>query len=154
MKAVQIKSYGGPEVIQINEVPNPNLGPGQILVENHAASINPFDGFLRSGGMQNSVSPQMPFTLGGDFAGKVIQTGEGAKNFKIGDEVYGQALVLNGGSGSMAEIVAANEKNSAIKPKRCNFNEAAALPLAGVSAIQALEEHINLQKGQKILIHG
>ncbi len=144
MKAVQINQYGGVEVLQINEnTPKPTPKKGQVLVEVFAASINPFDWKVRQGYMKDAMS--LPATLGGDFAGKVVGTG---------DEIYGSALIFNGGSGSFAQFAAVNIKNSAQKPKNVNFEEAAALPLVGSSAIQALEEHIKLQKGQKILIHG
>lgn len=155
MKAAQFNSYGDIDVIEIKEdAPKPTLKHGQVLVEVHAASINAFDWKLRTGFMQKMIPLQFPFTMGGDFAGKVTQVGEGVTNFKTGDEIYGQAIVLNGGSGTMAEFTAANTANIAIKPKATTFEEAAALPLVGVSALQALEEHIKLQSGQKILIHG
>ncbi len=95
-----------------------------------------------------------PFTLGGDFAGKVVDLSSDVTDFKIGNDVYGQAIVLNGGSGTMAEYTAANTLNTAIKPRSINFEEAGALPLAGVSAIQALEDYMKLHSSQKILIHG
>lgn len=144
MKTVQINQYGGVEVLQINEnAPQPTPKKGQVLVEVYAASINPFDWKVRQGYMKDAMS--LPATLGGDFAGKVVETG---------DEIYGSALIFNGGSGGFAQFAAVNIKNSAQKPKNVNFEEAAALPVVGSSAIQALEEHIKLQKGQKILIHG
>lgn len=154
MKAAQFSSYGGPEVIQINTFSNPTLKPGQILVENFAASINPIDWKVRAGYLQKMVPLQLPVTLGGDFAGKVVEIADDVSNVTVGDEVYGQASILNGSSGAMAEVVAANVANASLKPKRVNFEEGAALPLAGGSALQAIEEHIKLQEGQKILIHG
>jgi NADPH:quinone reductase-like Zn-dependent oxidoreductase len=99
-------------------------------------------------------SLKLPFIPGGDFAGVVKKLGEGTSNFKEGDEVYGQAIVLNGGSGAFAEMAAINTANSALKPKSISLEEAGALPLVGSSAIQALEDHIKLQPKQKILIHG
>lgn len=155
MKAAQINSYGEADVIQINEdTPKPTLKSGQILIENYAASINAIDWKLRAGFLQKMMPATFPFTLGGDFAGKITEVGENVSDFKLGDEVYGQAIFLNGGSGSMAEYVVANSTNTALKPQSISFEEAGALPLVGVSAIQALEDHIKLQKGQKILIHG
>ena len=145
MKAVQINSYGGVEVLEVNEnVPKPSLKQGQILVENYAASINPIDWKIRAGYLQKMAPVPFPATIGGDFAGKVSEVGEGVSEFTVGDEVYGQAIILNGGSGSMAEFIAANGANTGFKPKSVSFEEAAALPLAGVSALQALEEHIKL----------
>ncbi len=155
MKAVQINNYGGTEVIEINEnAPRPTLGKDQILVEVYAASINPVDFGVIAGRMKDMIPLKFPITIGGNFSGVLVEAGKDTTGFKVGDEVYGQALVTNGGSGSMAELAASNIGNSALKPKKTNHEEAASLPLVGVSAIQALEQHIKLQKDQKILIHG
>ena len=155
MKAVQINTYGGNEVLEINgNASKPTLAQGQVLVEVHAASLNPVDGAIRAGYLKEMVPLSFPATLGGDFSGVVTEGGEAVSDFKVGDPVYGQAILLNGGSGSLAQFVAANTANTARKPQNVNYVEAAALPLAGVSALQALEEHIKLEAGQKILIHG
>ena len=155
MKSVQLQQYSKSfETLQLNnQTPSPVLKPGQLLIENHAASVNPFDIKLASGIYKNMMPIQLPAILGGDFAGVVTQVGEGA-TIHVGDEVYGSANILSGGSGTFAEVVAANEKNIAQKPTSVSFTDAAAVVLTGVSAIQALEEHIKLQSGQKILIHG
>lgn len=154
MKAVQYSQYGGPEVLQVNEVEKLFPAKGQVLVEVRAASINPFDYKLMQGYMKEMIPLKFPFTVGGDLSGVVVEVGEGVDNLKVGDEIFGQAYNMGGASGSMAEYAVANVGSIAIKPKNVNFNEAAALPLVGASAIQALEEHIKLQSGQKILIHG
>lgn len=155
MKAVQFNKYGGVDVLGLNEnAPKPSLKQGQVLVEVHAASINPVDWKIRAGYMKDMMPLNFPAILGGDFAGAVTEVGEEVSEFKTGDEVFGSAIVLNGGSGSFAQFLAANVANIAHKPKTVNFEEAAALPLVGASAVQALEEHIKLQSGQKILIHG
>ena len=155
MKAVQIKGYGGVEVIEINDnALKPTPSKNQVLVEVHAASINPVDWKIRSGYLKDMMPLNFPATLGGDFAGAVTEVGEEVSEFKTGDEVFGSAIVLNGGSGSFAQFLVANVANIAHKPKTVNFEQAAALPLVGASAVQALEEHIKLQGGQKILIHG
>lgn len=155
MKAAQYDRYGGPEVIEITDnAAKPTPKEGQVLVEVYAASINPFDRTLRTGYMKDMIPLSFPVTIGGDFAGIVAQAGPGVADYKGGDAVYGQALIVNGGSGSLAEFAAANLKNISMKPKKATFEEAAALPLVGSSAVQALEDHIKLQKGHKILIHG
>lgn len=155
MKAVQINAYGGYEVLEVNKnAPTPSVNKGCVLVEVHAASINPFDYKVRSGAYKDMMPLNFPSTPGGDFAVVVKELGEGVIEFKIGDEVYGSANVFSGGSGSFAEFANARVVNSSFKPKSVTLNEAAALPLVGSSAIQALEEHIKLQSGQKILIHG
>jgi alcohol dehydrogenase len=154
MKAVQLPTYGDSSVLQIVDVADPVLKPGQILVKNHASSVNPFDIKIASGIYKDAMPLTLPAIPGGDYAGVVTQVSEGVTDFAIGDEVFGSANLLSGGSGAFAETVAANAKNSAKKPKQASFEEAAALVLTGVSAIQALEEHMKLQGGQKILIHG
>lgn len=154
MKAAQYNSYGSAEVIEINNIPEPAVSKGQVLVEVHAASINPIDWKVRAGYMKDKMPLKFPVTIGGNFSGVVKKVADGVTEFKIGDEVYGQALTLNGGSGSIAEFVASNAANTAYKPKTVNHIEAASLPLVGVSALQALEQHINLKSGQKILING
>lgn len=155
MKAVQINRYGGSEVLEINEnSPKPSAGKNQVLVDVHAASINPFDFKVRAGYMKDMMPVPFPVTLGGDFAGVVSEVSEGVLDYKPGDEVFGSALIFNGGSGSFAEQATANTKNVAHKPTSVNFEQAAALPLVGSSAVQALEDHIKLQSKQKILIHG
>jgi NADPH:quinone reductase-like Zn-dependent oxidoreductase len=153
MIAVQINSFDGYEGLTINNnAPKPVPAPDQVLVEVYAASLNPVDKGIAAGFMKEMV--HLPATLGGDFSGVVVQVGESVSGFKIGDKVYGQALVLNGGSGSFAQFVAANAGNTALQPKQITFAEAASLPLAGASALQALDGHIQLKSGQKILIHG
>lgn len=155
MKSLQYNRYGGPDVLELNQnAPIPELKPGFVLVDAYASSINPFDFKLRAGLLQKMIPLTFPVTIGGDFSGKIVKVSQGVSEFKIGDEVYGQALILTGASGSMAEIVATNPKNIALKPKSLNFEEASALPLVAISALQALLDHIHLQKGQKILIHG
>lgn len=154
MKAAQIKEYGGPEIITINEVAKPTAKEGQVLVEVHAAAINPFDWKLREGYMKERIPLQLPITVGADFSGVITELGPNVTDYKPGDEVYGSATILNGGSGATAEYAAANTANIALKPKNLSHNEAAALVLVGVSAVQVLENHIQLKSGQKILVHG
>lgn len=150
MKAVQITKYGTHEVLEITQnTPSPTPNKNQILVEMFAASINPYDVKLVSGMFKEMMPLTFPFTPGGDFAGVVKELGKDVTDVSVGDEVFGQ-----GSSGSFAEMVVANTTNIAKKPKSVNFNKAAALPLVGACAIQALEEHITLKKGQKLLIHG
>lgn len=155
MKAVQINKYGGIDVLEINErALKPSLKKDQVLVEVKAASINPIDWKIREGYLKEMAPLQFPVTMGGDFAGIVSEIIDGVSEFKIGDNVYGSAIVLNGGSGAFAELSCANIRNIALKPTSIDFIEVSALPLVGTSVIQAIEEHIKLQSGQKILIHG
>lgn len=157
MKSAQINKYGSSEVIEINQsTSEPTVSSGKVLVIIKAAGVNPADWKIREGGLQQLVSLQFPSTLGHDFSGVIKQVGEGVSpsDFKQGDEVYGQAGVISGGSGAFAEMALANTESIAHKPKRLSHAEAAGLPSVGVSAWQALVENIGLSKGQKILIHG
>jgi alcohol dehydrogenase len=141
------------EVNNTASVPSPP--PGKILVEVKAAGVNPVDWKIREGYFQQMVPLQFPSTLGMDFSGVIKQIGENIpSNFKQGDEIYGQASVLRGGSGAFAELALVDNDAIAHKPKTLNHLQAAALPLVGVSAWQALVENIGLSKEQKILIHG
>lgn len=154
MRAAQIKEYGDASVIQINEVNQPEPGDGQVLVKVAAASLNPFDTKLREGMMKAGIPLQFPATLGGDFAGTIVALGAGVTGLAAGDKVYGQANVVAGNSGSFAELAATRASEVAKMPNNVDFGQAASLPLVGVSALQALMQHIKLQAGQKLFIHG
>lgn len=156
MKMAQMKGYGSSEVIEINaNAPAPNdPSAGKVLVKINAAGVNPIDWKIREGYMQQMIPLQFPSPLGMDFSGIVKRVGQGVSGFSEGDEVYGQASILGGGSGAFAEFALANAGTIARKPKSLNHEEAAGLPLVGASAWQALVETIGLRTGQKILIHG
>jgi alcohol dehydrogenase len=155
MKSVQIKKYGSSEVIEINQsAPEPIVSVGKVLGVVKAAGVNPIDWKIREGYMQQKIQLQFPSTLGMDLSGVIKQVGEGVSAFKQGEDVYGQASVVTGGSGAFAEMALANADSIAHKPTNLSYAEAAALPLVGVSAWQALGENIALSKDQKILIHG
>jgi len=151
MKSAQITRYGNTsEVIKINQTTTPNLSTGKVLVNIKVAGINPIDWKIREGYMQQMINLQFPSTLGMDFSGIIKQVGEEtSSDFKQGDEVYGQAGVPSGGSGAFSELALANATSIAQKPKSLGHAEAAALPLVGVSAWQALVENIGLSSGQK-----
>lgn len=155
MKAVQINQYGNIEDIEINKnAPKPHPSAGRLLIEVHAAGVNPVDWKICEGRLKERLDLKFPLTLGMDFSGVVTEIGEGVSHFKKGDEVYGQSSIFNAESGAFAEFVTVDEKRTAQKPKKINHIEAAAVPLAAVSAWQALVDHMGLSKGQKILIHG
>jgi alcohol dehydrogenase len=157
LKSAQINEYGGSEVVIINQdTSEPILSSGKVLVSVKAAGVNPIDWKIREGDMQQMIQLQFPSTLGIDFSGIINQIGEdvSSSDFKKGDEVYGQASVWTGGSGAFAEMALVNAESIAHKPERLTHVEAAALPLVGVSAWQALTKDIELEKGQKVLIHG
>lgn len=156
MKSAQIKKYGGSEVVEVNQsTPAPNdPSLGKVLVNIRAAGVNPADWKFRDGFFQQMMPLHFPSTLGWDFSGIIEKVGEGVSDFKQGDEVYGQASELTGGSGAFAEMALATADSVAHKPKDLRHEQAAGLPTVGVSARQALVETIGLTNGQKILIHG
>lgn len=154
MKAAQIAEYGDPSVVTITEVDKPTAKKGQVVVEVHSSSLNPFDTAIRAGYMKEIIPLELPVTLGGDIAGVVAEVGEDVTNVVAGDKVYGQANVVAGNSGAFAEFAATVASQVAKMPESLDFTAAGALPLVGVSALQALTDHINLQSGQKIFIHG
>lgn len=154
MKAAQLTAYGGKENIKINDglsVPEP--GEGEVLVRVKAFAINPFDGKVREGYMQEMIPLKLPATLGSDLSGVVESVGSGVEGFQVGDEVFGAANSV-GGSGSYAEYSPVKASQLANKPTGLSFDDSAAIPLAGASAYQALFENLDLKSGQKILIHG
>ncbi len=155
MKAIRLKSYGAYENLElVDNINEPQPSEGQVLVAVEASSVNPFDSFIIKGYMKDVKQLDLPVTPGGDFSGTIKVLGPGVVDYKVGDEVYGTAIVLSGGSGAYAEMAVANVKRIALKPKSVDFVQAASLPLVGASAIQALIENVKLSKGQKILIHG
>ena len=137
MKSITIKKYGGNEVVEVNKKTSvPTISSGKVLVIIKAAGVNPVDWKIREGYMQQMIKLQFPSTLGIDFSGVIKQVGEGnsTSDFKQGDEVYGQAGIINGGTGAFAEMALANIESIAHKPKRLSHPESAALPSVGVSA--------------------
>ncbi|HLP14970.1 MAG TPA: NADP-dependent oxidoreductase [Bacteroidota bacterium] len=154
MKALRFAAFGGRDVLRFDDdVPEPPISSHQILVKVHAAGLNPVDAAIRSGYMKNNL-PSLPATIGVDFSGEVVRVGDAVVELKVGDQVYGQAPLHNGGSGSCAQLAAAKADMAARMPRNTDFTQAAALPLAGVSAVHAIEDLIKLKAGQKILIHG
>jgi NADPH:quinone reductase-like Zn-dependent oxidoreductase len=156
MKSIQISKYGGSDVVDINnDAPIPRVSTDKVLVEVKASGVNPVDWKIREGYFQQMVPLQFPATLGTDFSGVIKELEQNVStNFNIGDEVYGQASLLSGGSGSFAELALTNIKSIAVKPKTLNHIEASSLPLVGASTWQGLVDNIGLSKNQKILIHG
>jgi len=138
----------------INEVEKPAAGPGRVLVEVQAASINPFDDKLRAGVYRAGIHLNLPVTAGGDLAGVVAGVGAGVEGLKLGDKVYGQAAAVAGNSGAFAEFAVTTADQLAVAPNKVNMVAAGALPLVGVSAVQALTVHLQLERGQKLLIQG
>jgi NADPH:quinone reductase-like Zn-dependent oxidoreductase len=152
MKAVRIHAYGGPEVLQFEDAPRPVPGKGEVLVRVHAASINPLDWKARAGYLKDYIPHRLPFIPGWDLSGVVESNGAGASLFQPGDAVYGMADPSK--DGAYAEYIAVPEAILARKPASIDHAQAAAVPLAGLTAWHGLFETANLQPGQRILITG
>lgn len=151
MKAFVIKGYGKKVALQPAEMPEPKLGDYDVLVKIRAASVNPLDSKIRDGEFKLLLSYSMPLILGHDLAGEVVRVGSQVRSFKPGDEVYARPDDLR--IGTFAEFIAVKESSLAIKPAKLSMEEAASIPLVGLTAWQALVEMANLKKGQKVLIH-
>lgn len=149
MKAIVIKKYGN-EPVEYLDVKIPKISDDEVLVEIHAASINPIDNKMKQGKLKLLLKYKMPLIMGNDFSGIVVKVGKNVKHFKIGDEVYGRPRKNK--IGTFAEYLAIHEDDLAIKPKNMSFEEAASIPLVGLTSYQALHDVLNLKKGQKILI--
>jgi alcohol dehydrogenase len=151
VKAVVIDRFGSNEVVRAGEMPDPALRDEDVLVEIHAASVNPLDLKIREGKLKLILPYRLPLILGNDLAGVVLRVGPGVRRFKPGDEVY--ARPDKDRIGAFAELIAIREASVAIKPKRLTMEEAASIPLVGLTAWQALVERAQLKAGQKVLIH-
>ena len=151
MKAFIVDRYGKKGQGRIGERPAPQLRENDVLVQVHAAGVNALDSKIRSGEFKLILPYRLPLILGNDVAGVVIQVGPGVRRFKIGDEVY--ARPPQDQIGTFAELIAINEDAVAMKPGKLSMEEAASIPLVGLTAWQALIERANLKKGQKVLIH-
>lgn len=153
MRAAQINEYGHADKIEVVEIDKPEAGEDQVLVEVQAASLNPFDTMVREGYVAAMIK-SLPITLGGDIAGVVREVGADVEDVAVGDVVYGQANVVAGNSGAFAEYATTKAEQVAKAPVNIDVTEAASLPLVGVSALQAINDHIQLKADQKIFIHG
>lgn len=153
MKAIQYAKHGNPDVLTLNEVFRPVPQQGQVLVEVKAIGLNPFDSKLRKGLMKKIIPLEFPSTAGADFSGIIKEVADDESSYNVGDEVFGSATILNGGSGALAEYAVANEANISHKPDNIGFQEAASAVLVGVSSIQALDQ-FDIHDGSRVLIHG
>ena len=151
MKAVLLISHGGPEMLRYGEAPDPTAGPGELVVDIHAASVNAADYKVRLGGGRYSLS-RFPHILGRDFSGVVSMVGAGVTDFTVGEAVFG--VTDQGIEGAYAEKIAINAAIIARKPDRLSHAEAAALGLTSLTALTAIEDTAQLKAGQTILIQG
>jgi NADPH:quinone reductase-like Zn-dependent oxidoreductase len=151
MKAIVAERYGRPDVLELRDVEKPTIEDDQVLVRVHASSVNPVEWygvtgplFARGGGLRRPASA----AVGADLAGRVEAVGGAVTSFAPGDEVFGT------GSGAWADLAVARESRLAPKPAGVSFEDAAAMPIAGITALQALRDHGQVEAGQKVLING
>jgi NADPH:quinone reductase-like Zn-dependent oxidoreductase len=148
MRAVRFHEYGDPSVLRLDEVSRPQRGEGEVLVQVRAAGVNPIDWKFRSGQLRAFMPLELPHILGLDLAGTVSEVGPDAAGFAVGDEVFGR------GQGAYAEYATALAQSIARKPEALSFEQAATLPVGGVTAWWGLFETAGLESGQRLLVHG
>src|ERR1700726_3778112 len=152
MRAYALEHYGGPEGSRLMDVPAPALGPCDILVKVRAAGLNPLDFKFRQGKLRAIQRPKLPFVMGNELAGEVIAVGSYVKRFRVGDRVF--ARVAKDRAGAFAEQACVDEDDAAHMPRNLDFTAAAAVPLAGLTALQALRDELDVKPGQKVFISG
>lgn len=150
MKALVLKKYGGLDQLAFADLPRPTVGPDEILVQVHAAGLNPVDYMVAKGMFKPILRFQLPAVIGSDVAGVVVDVGSRVRRFKTGDAVF--ASVFDTGKGTLAEFVAVSEHAAALKPANLDFVQAASIPMVGLTAWQAFKERMQLKRGQKVFI--
>lgn len=149
MRAAIVEAYGSDVVVK--DVADPEVLADSAVVDVRAASVNPIDSLIRMGYMQEMLPVEMPWTIGFDLSGVVTEVGDDVTGFVVGDEVFGRATTMQ--AGTIAEQAVIKESDLARKPAELSFVEAASVPLAGLTAWQALVTSAHLQAGEKVLIH-
>ncbi|WP_321517588.1 NADP-dependent oxidoreductase [uncultured Bacteroides sp.] len=150
MKAFIINQYSKQSGLELTTMPEPIVEKKDVLVQVYAAGVNLLDSKIKSGEFKLILPYKTPFIIGHDVAGIVVKIGDEVQNFKVGDEVYARPSDYR--IGTFAEFISIDEKDVAIKPQKLSMEEAASIPLVGLTAWQALIEKANLQKGQKVFI--
>jgi NADPH:quinone reductase-like Zn-dependent oxidoreductase len=150
MKAFTVNSYGKKEKLHLTDIETPVVKEHDVLVHVHSAGVNSLDSLLRNGDFKLFLPYKPPFTLGHDVAGIITKIGPGVSKFKVGDAVYARPADYR--MGTFAEYISINENDVALKPRNLSMEEAASIPLVGLTAWQAFVEIANLKKGQKVFI--
>ncbi|MFJ3233218.1 NADP-dependent oxidoreductase [Streptomyces sp. NPDC086787] len=153
MKGISYSRYGGPEVLEYGEVRDPKVGPDSVLVKVRAAGVNPVDWKCRDGHLDGILDAVFPVIPGWDVSGVVVQPGLSVTEFAVGDEVIGYVREDYLCRGTFAEYVAAPVRTLARKPLNLSFEEAAGLPLAGLTAFQAITGVLEAGRGDTVLVH-
>lgn len=152
MRAVVYRSYGGPDVLEVTETEVPRPGEQELLVRVRAAGINPVDWKIRNGSLRPFASASFPMIPGSDLAGEVVEVGSQVTRFRPDDAVY--AMLEPAAGGACAELAVVPESSAALLPESQSFTEAAAVPLAALTALQALRDKGRVAPGMRVLIHG
>ena len=150
MKAFTVKKYGKKEILHVTEVNVPIIKENEVLVQIHSAGVNLLDSLIRNGEFKLFLPYKTPFVNGHDMAGVVTKVGSNVTKYSVGDEVYSRVGDFR--IGTFAEYIAVNEEDLALKPKNISMEEAASIPLVGLTSWQALVEIANLKKDQKVFI--
>ena len=150
MKAFILKRYGKQEKLNLTQIEVPDVKENEVLVQVYSAGVNLLDSKIRNGEFKLILPYKTPFTLGHDVAGVVTKVGSKVSKFKIGDEVYSRPADYR--IGTFSEYISIHESDLALKPKNLTMEEAASIPLVGLTVWQALVEKANLKKGQKVFI--
>ncbi|MGP3632821.1 NADP-dependent oxidoreductase [Streptomyces sp. 24-1644] len=153
MKAISYSRYGSADVMEYGERPDPKVGPDAVLVKVRAASVNPVDWKAREGYLQTGLEAVFPVIPGWDVSGVVVQPGVAVDEFAVGDEVIGYVREDFLSRGTFAEYVAAPVRTLARKPLSLSFEEAAGLPLTGLTAYQVLHRTLKIRSGETVLVH-
>jgi NADPH2:quinone reductase len=148
MKAIQVHEFGGPEVLKLEEAPDPTPGPGQVVVQIHAVGVNPVDTYVRAG--RHTLRPPLPYTPGMDAAGVIESVGEGIARVKAGDRVYVAGTI----SGAYAEKALCAESHVHALAERVSFEQGAAVGVPYATAYRGLFQRANAKPGEVVLIHG
>ncbi len=150
MKAFILKRYGKSDQLEFADIPRPKIKPYEMLVQVHAAGLNPIDYMIPKGVFKPILKLQLPATMGSDLAGIVVEVGSRVTRFKSGDSIF--ASIFDLGTGALAEFAVVPENVAAIKPENLDFVQAASIPMVGLTSWQALKERAHLKPGQKVFI--
>ncbi|MDN3551591.1 NADP-dependent oxidoreductase [Mucilaginibacter aquaedulcis] len=151
MKAIRIHEFGSPDVLELDDIDIPQHAADEVLIKVYASAVNPVDQKIVAGEAQEKFPTKFPLTIGWDVSGVIEQTGDQVRYFSIGDEVYGRPFPTT--NGAFAEYLVIKADQIALKPRSIDHINAAAVPLAGLTAWQGLFKFGKLEKGQRVLIH-
>ena len=152
MQAILAREFGGPEVLKLENIPEPSAGSGQVRVRVHAIGVNPYDTYMRAGGY--AIKPDLPYTPGADAAGVIDQVGTGVSDWKSGDRVYVSGTAAGKAHGAYAQFVVCSPDQVHRLPDRISFTQGAGLFVPYVTAWRALFGRVNTRAGDVVMIHG